>query len=662
MATLFPDSNKIKVVFASGAEQSVYDASRKLSNGWKVFYSCTLSAVEQDEGLKSNEIDFVYYHPKYGIIVVEVKGGRIHYNAEQRQYFSINRYGEPFAIKDPFQQALEWKSRFVRTLKKKQIRVPVSHAVCLPSVSEEEIQGKPGITSDILIGRNGLKELENSLTHIAKMSHPQQYLNFQDVGGDIQNILAGTSYTSRLYLRDYLDRHDNRVKDFESIHESLLTPIASAKRMGIEGEAGTGKTMLAIMLAKHFRNFGKSVLLLTSNNLLNSYMQSVVGGGITVLSYTELASNYGINLLIAPSDFEGSKEDWIQYTAPELLKSAIVKSSNQYEVVICDEAQDVQPFWWEALESFISAAGQFYIFFDRSQGVFGAANNQFIPEEVLPVSAPYFPLVHNYRTTREIANFSRAFRTGKDVFKSHCGRIGYSPEIIIYDDTDDANTKLDALVKRLTTNEHLKPTDITLISARNPAAKESILNKRSKVGGLNLHKINHKRGQTWKSLTPNDEQLGVATIAGFKGLETSVGILLNVSEYNLPLDHPIMSSLVYVACTRAKHMLYVMVKRGDPKIEFFQKALKSVNNTGHLVIGDSLIDQEFSGTITHYNPDRVGWLKIEDNDLANEAIMFFPNDLKAAGFSEIKVGQRLRFRPRIEGPITIATDLNIIDF
>ena len=58
MATLFPDSNKTKVIFASGAEQSVYDACRKLSSGWKVFYSCTLSAFEEASGLKSNEIDW----------------------------------------------------------------------------------------------------------------------------------------------------------------------------------------------------------------------------------------------------------------------------------------------------------------------------------------------------------------------------------------------------------------------------------------------------------------------------------------------------------------------------------------------------------------------------------------------------------------------------
>ena len=52
----------------------------------------------------------------------------------------------------------------------------------------------------------------------------------------------------------------------------------------------------------------------------------------------------------------------------------------------------------------------------------------------------------------------------------------------------------------------------------------------------------------------------------FKGLETPIGIITNLCEYNLALSNPIMSSLLYVAATRAKHMLYFLMKEGDPKL------------------------------------------------------------------------------------------------
>ena len=119
MAHLFPDSKKSRVIFASGAEENFYDKCIHLSGNWRVYYSCTLSQMEDREGLKDNEMDFVCYHPKFGIILIEVKGGRIRYDVDRSKWFSMNRHGESFPIKDPFQQVLTFKSRFLRYLRKK---------------------------------------------------------------------------------------------------------------------------------------------------------------------------------------------------------------------------------------------------------------------------------------------------------------------------------------------------------------------------------------------------------------------------------------------------------------------------------------------------------------------------------------------------------------
>lgn len=660
MARLFPDSEKTRIIFSSSAEEIFYKKCRELSAGWRVYHSCTLSVMEGSSGLKDNEIDFVCYHPKFGVVAVEVKGGRIGFDQQKSSWYSVNRHGEQFSIKDPFQQVLTWKSRFLRFLRTENVKVPVSHAVAFPSVSESAIPRTAGIANDIIIGRDRLGDLEEALKSIAKMSQPQQYLDFKDCAENLDKLLVGTTFTTRLYLRDYLDRHENRLKDVESIHETLLTPIAAAQRMGIEGEAGTGKTMLAIMMARFFRDQGKKILLLTSSPLLNLYLKEETGVGIDVISYPELAGSYGINLLIPPQDFEGKKEDWVQYEAPERLKKAISAAQSRYEIVICDEAQDVQPFWWEAIESLLvqeKEDARFYLFFDRSQGVFGSGDSHFVPEEVLPVPAPYFPLVHNYRTTREIAAFSRSFRTGKDVFQSHCGRIGYVPELIVYKDAEHARKLLKKLVQKLTKEEGLKTDELTLISARNPAARESILYKTEAVDGHQLHRLNHAKKTSWEEVRAPDGHLPISTIAGFKGLETQVGILINVSEYNLPVENPIMSSLIYVACTRAKHMLYIFVKEGESKQEHFRKALKKIGQSGSMTIDNSEGDFEFSGTVTHYNPERVGWLSVEDPAFEQGSVMFFPHDVGKSSLAEIKVGTKVKFRPRVEGNATIACDL-----
>ncbi|MEZ4741777.1 MAG: NERD domain-containing protein [Bdellovibrionota bacterium] len=663
MAVLYPDSQKTKVIFISDAEQQFYDACRsQLGNDWKVYYSCNLSAMEDENGLRDNEIDFVAYHKDIGIIVIEVKGGRIHYDRDLSVFYSVNRNDERFKIKDPFKQALVWKSRFFRYLRKKGIKVPICHAVCFPSVEETEFPVMASVEPQILIGRSKIKSLEKSLIELAHASLPKrEEEGIKDVSLQLDKILAGTTFTSKLFLRDYIDSQNFKVKDIEEVSDSLLTPIATSSRLGIEGEAGTGKTILALLLAKKFLLEGKRVLLLSSNLLLNLFFKKEIGDGVEIYTYIELAALFDVNLLEPSKGFEGDRKDWLQFAGPEKLKKAISSSGKKYDAVICDEAQDVQPFWWEAYEELLAKESRLYLFFDRSQGVFGAGGEgeKFIPEDILPVPSNYFPLVNNYRNTREIAGFARAFRTGRSILQSHCGRIGYIPEIITYKDHEDCQRLLGGLLRKLTRTEKLETHEITLLSARDPNAKDSVLYQCNEVAKYPLYRLIHKRKTDWAEATAPKGSVALSTIVGFKGLETPVGVLLNLSEYNLPLTHPILSSLVYVACSRAKHMLYVFVKVGDPKLKIMQKALRQLDASGGLVLHGANLDFEFVGTVAHYNPDRVGWLKVSDPAFQRSNIMFFPEDVKKAGLSGLKVGSKLKFRPQVEGLATIACDLKL---
>lgn len=658
MAHMFPDTRRTRVIFSSRAEEAFYTACRdSLGDGWRVYYSRTLSTIESGTGLRDNEIDFVLYHRRFGVIVVEVKGGRIRHDADKGKFYSINRYGETFSIKDPFHQALVWKSRFVRVLRKRNIRVPVSHVVALPSVAEDELIESAALVPQIVIGRRRLANLDASLKRIVDFSQPEQYLDFDDVSEALHGLLWGRDFTTKLFLKDYLDSHELRVKDIEVVQETLVQPIASSPRLAIEGEAGTGKTMLALLLARQFRNAGERVLFLSSNRLLNEHLKNEVGEGIDVKTYVEFAKDFGVHLLNPPSDHKGEHDDWTQYEAPERLRNAIEKSEKRYEVLICDEAQDVQPFWWEAIESILEVPNRFFIFFDRSQGVFGSGGSDqgFVPEDVLPVAPPYFPLVYNYRTTREIATFARAFRTGQSVLQSHCGRLGYVPELVVYDDRQDCRGKLARLFRKLFREEGISPGDVTLLSARHPARPQSVLKPDDTIARYPVRLLNPDRGHHMRG--KSDNKVDLCTIAGFKGLETPVAILLNLSEHKLPIDNPIMASLVYVAATRAQHMLYILVQKDDPKRKAFEEAIKLIKTTGAMVLEGSDANFEFVGTVSYFNPHRIGWLSVEDPSFQKNSIMFFPHDVHEAGLKEISTGMKLRFRPRLEGQITIATDL-----
>jgi hypothetical protein len=654
MATMIPDVKKQRVVFPSSAEEVFYRAAAdSLGSGWRVYYSCVLSAFEPGEGIQSNEIDFVLWHPSAGFVVVEVKGGRI--QIENGEFFSINRQGEKFRIQNPFNQALVWKNRFYRFLKRENMRMPVCHAVCLPNLDESELPVTTGVERELVIGRGRLANLDQTLNEIVRKSHLEKYLKFSNPGEKvIDRLVNGSHYESRKYLRQYIDHHDLRVADIESIQESLVTPVTSALRLGIEGEAGTGKTMLAAMLARRYRDEGARVLLTSSNPLLNERLRHDTGRGVDIMTYSELASRFGVELLRVPSGYQGKLEDWIQFDGPEKLKQAIAADSRRYDVILCDEAQDVQPFWWEAIESLLANphTGRFYLLFDRSQGVFGSGGGEtlFVPEQVLPVAPPYFPLVHNYRTTKEISTFAREFRTGRQVLQSHSGRSGFMPQVITYKDRDDARKKLELLLSDLIRREHVRPDEIALVSARNPKSPESIL------AGMKSDALGIDDGVATAG------GIQIATVAGFKGLEAKAAILINFSEHKMELSNPIMSSMMYVAATRARHLLVVMLREGDAKVDAVSSALKAAavpGNVGALVIDRSEEVFEAEGVVTFFDPDRMGSLTIDDGDRGRRSFLFFPYDLVRAGLGNIRVGMRLLFRPRQVGDVVVASDFRL---
>ena len=55
MARIHPDVEKSKVIFHSKAEEEVYDMARQLSDEWSVYFSCTLTASENENGIVDNE-------------------------------------------------------------------------------------------------------------------------------------------------------------------------------------------------------------------------------------------------------------------------------------------------------------------------------------------------------------------------------------------------------------------------------------------------------------------------------------------------------------------------------------------------------------------------------------------------------------------------------
>ena len=111
---MFPDRipQAIRDDMSRDAESTMYEALRdQLDDAWQAFawVSWVLKkpsrAQRAEDGAREGEADFVLAHPEHGLLVLEVKGGVIHYDAATQVWTSASMAGTVRPIGDPLAQA-----------------------------------------------------------------------------------------------------------------------------------------------------------------------------------------------------------------------------------------------------------------------------------------------------------------------------------------------------------------------------------------------------------------------------------------------------------------------------------------------------------------------------------------------------------------------------
>ncbi len=571
------------VLFHSEAERITYNKLKEtLPKGSLLMHSVQISDVPEDWGLVEREIDFIVFHPSIGIFVIEVKGGKIGFDAQTGRFSSRSRHGRIHRIKDPFKQVHSVKTILLKMLRNADIKSPVSSVVVVPDTDIAEMDLPPFCNPKLVIAAGGMGSITKKLEEVFKVSHPEKFRHVRNSLDQVESFFRGTSFQTKSYLGDFIESQEEKVAGIEQLYQSFLEPLIAQKRVAVEGDAGTGKSFLAFTLAQKMRRQGKKTILLTSNKKLAQEWQSKFSkeklgepeelGEIKVSTYIAMAEHYGIHPLDKPDFYEGTKQDWLQIEAPTRWLQALSTEAAPYDVLICDEAQDVQPYWWEPLSALIKEDKSLFLFFDRKQGIFGSGdkNKSFEPERILPVPAPYFPLIHNYRSTDQIVKYAQSLYPTKDNLLSHSQRQGMMPETLRYKDSADAVLKLKQRIAFLIENEQINPSDIQVLSALRVDHPNSILR------GVKLAK-----------------NVRVSTVSAYKGLEAKIAILVNFSEHKMPMANPLMRNLLYVANTRAKHHLISLFRDVCDKGAAATEALSLLEPSPDLVVekGGSSVQQ-----------------------------------------------------------------------
>jgi hypothetical protein len=502
----------------SKAEMLVFDQlrtafSRPDQNGWFAMHSLSLP---QHEYKRFGEIDFVVCGPE-GLFVLEIKGGGV--SCHDGVWETTNRYGTHRLRESPFKQAEGALHGLREKLPALLLQtIVVGYGVVMPDVNRltDSAEWDRAVLADgrdfrqfekwleRLIGHWRAKDPRKSSATPAHLRELQQYFrpNFEAV------------------VPLHVSAHDveTRIASLTEDQLRLIDVVEANPRVICSGGAGTGKTMLAIELAKRWCTSGMNVALVCHSPWLKRYLERNAILGLTISLVEAL---------------------------PVTAKRAGIE---KFDALIVDEGQDILNMdALDRLDRFLMGSlgsGQWCFFHDTNNqsGLCGS----YAPDAydyLLSFSPVRIPLKTNCRNSLPILH-----RIQGDL-NADMGNpgVGDGPAVreICVTDTDNAIRALEKELSDLVDREGFSLGDIVLLS---PYTYEQ-----SWVSSLSNHQLNSISildDSSPRNLGRNT--IGFAQITDFKGLESEVVVLVDMPK---PGHNKSQRSLHYVGMSRARALL-----------------------------------------------------------------------------------------------------------
>lgn len=347
------------------SERRVADALKRLPDGWIVLHHVSWQSKRggrQGDG----EADFILFHPRKGLLVIEVKGGGI--EVDRGRWSTIDRFGRRHDIKNPFEQATDSKHALVGWLREQGLaaRVRVGHVVVFPHMETIPPLG-PAAQPQITFAKPDLRDIEAAVAR--SLAHWSLEANLQpkDVEKTIA-LLAPTISASPTLSSASGDAEANLIV-FTAEQIEAFSRLRAQRGGLIIGGAGTGKTVLAVARAQQLAKDGFRTLLVCYNELLGLELSERVGQTpeLTAGTFHSLClreANRARISISSPHD-----QAWWEDEAPSLLIDACSRNETIYDAIVVDEGQDFSPIWLDALRCVTHGVEEapFFVFADPRQ-------------------------------------------------------------------------------------------------------------------------------------------------------------------------------------------------------------------------------------------------------------------------------------------------------
>jgi hypothetical protein len=598
MATLIPTRNSSLPRMTGGEKRFSERLETKLEDDYLLWYDVPV-------GLKQRRPDFVVFHPRRGLLVLEVKDWKAEtiQHADRTQFTLLTDRG---TVKEanPLLQARAYALEIGVVLERDPaLRYPASSryagklvmpwawGVVLANISRkqfDEAELDAVIPSHLVICRDEMFESvepENFQERLWAM-FPQVFpvaLTLPQIDrvrwhlfpelrvefGAGQFGLFGSTEPDAGKALEIPDL----IKVMDAQQEQLARSIGSEHRL-IHGVAGSGKTMIlgfrAIQLA---RELAKPILVLCYNKTLAARLDQLIGerglsDKVQVYNFHrwchQMLTAYHVELPTRGSD--GFFEQMVQRVIDGVDRGRIPRF--QYGAVLVDEGHDFEPDWYKLIVQMVDpSTNALLVLYDDAQNINGKTDRRKFTWKSLGVQAQGRTTILklNYRNTLEILAVARGFaselligRAGEDdgvplIAPESAGRRGAVPELIR---VDTAAAQLAVLIERLR-DEH----------ARGRRLSDMAVIFRNQWEGEKLHEALQRvgiasrlaEGAGKRTLFVVEDSVKLVTMHSSKGLEFPLVIIPGLGALPKPgKDEADEARLLYVAMTRATERLLLI--------------------------------------------------------------------------------------------------------
>jgi hypothetical protein len=371
-------------------ERDVFSLLAAGPDNWVAIHS--LDLAPWNRGLRT-EIDFVVIVPDAGILCIEVKS---HNNIS----FDGRFWHPKSIIRSPFKQACDGRHAFYRRLSEiapQFKKIPVVHCCIFPRSSfpmSQNLSVQPWELMDLYDFRkfsSGIKFCEELKLRIKLSIEADAYLKELEKNiseGQVHSIVSYCVPVQKFRPDARLEiiRREEQIEKLLSRQQKPVVQLSEFnKRSIISGGAGTGKTLIAMEVARRWAERGMRVALLCYNKLIGNWMKShierdtphlpnlIVGRAISVM-----AEMSGIKIPEKPTEVFWKVE------LPHLLENRLTepefKTIASFDFLVLDEAQDLlaRPNLWQCLTQFLSGGiskGAFALFGDFENQVLTERNS-----------------------------------------------------------------------------------------------------------------------------------------------------------------------------------------------------------------------------------------------------------------------------------------------